>query len=52
MSDAKRVPVRAHTRKIDRAVAKQNMQKAGMTHINKMFRYRNWKDWANRGEEK
>ena len=52
MSDARRIPAKVHTRKIDRAVAKQNMQKSGMKNINKLFRHRDWREWANRGEEK
>ena len=31
----KRVPTQVHTRKLDRMVARRNMKKQGMVHINK-----------------
>ena len=31
----KRVPIQVHTRKLDRMVARRNMKKQGMVHINK-----------------
>ena len=48
----KRVPVQVHTRKLDRMVARKNMGKKGVTHINKTkgdtsFFSKNWRDYVN-----
>lgn len=48
----KRVPVQVHTRKLDRMVARKNMEKKGVTQINKIkgdasFFSKNWRDYVN-----
>ena len=47
----KRVPTQVHTRKLDRMVARNNMEKKGSTHINKdgvngSFLSRSWRSYA------
>lgn len=51
MKNCKRVPMQVHTRKLDRMVARRNMQKNGISHINKdngtgSFFANNWKDYV------
>ena len=47
----KRVPTQVHTRKLDRMVARKNMEKKGVTQINKIkgdasFFSKNWRDYV------
>ena len=47
----KRVPTQVHTRKLDRMVARRNMKKQGMVHINKdgvngSFFANNWREYV------
>ena len=47
----KRVPTQVHTRKLDRMVARRNMKKQGMVHINKdgingSFFASNWREYV------
>ena len=47
----KRVPTQLHTRKLDRMVARNNMEKKGITHFNKdgvngSFFSRFWRSYA------
>jgi hypothetical protein len=49
--NVKIVPTQVHTRKLDRAVARNKMHKMGITHINKKkadgsFFARNWRNYA------
>ena len=50
----KRVPTRVRTRKLDRAVAKERMKKAGYCHVNrryggKSFVQLHWRDFSEYG---
>ena len=47
----KRVPTQVHTRKLDRMVARKNIEKKGVTQINKIngdasFFSKNWRDYV------
>ena len=47
----KRVPTQVHTRKLDRMIARKNMEKKGVTQINKIkgdasFFSKNWRDYV------
>lgn len=47
----KRVPTQVHTRKLDRMFARKNMEKKGVTQINKIkgdasFFSKNWRDYV------
>ena len=47
----KRVPTQVHMRKLDRMVARKNMEKKGVTQINKIkgdvsFFSKNWRDYV------
>lgn len=47
----KRVPTQVHTRKLDRMVARRNMKKRGIVHINKdgvngSFFANNWREYV------
>ncbi len=47
----KRVSTQVHTRKLDRMVARKNMEKKGITQINKVksdasFFSKNWRDYV------
>lgn len=42
----KNVPTQVHTRKLDRMVARENMKKLGIVHINKNnFFANNWRNY-------
>ncbi len=49
----KRVSTQVHTRKLDRMVARKNMEKKSVTQINKVkggdasFFSKNWRDYVN-----
>lgn len=50
MKNSKRVPTQVHTRKLDRMVARKNMKKAEISHINKdkadgSFFANHWRDY-------
>lgn len=50
MKNSKRVPTQVHTRKLDRMVARNNMKKKGIVHINKdgadgSFFANNWRKY-------
>lgn len=50
MKNSKRVLTQVHTRKLDRMVARRNMEKAGINHINKdkadrSFFANHWRDY-------
>lgn len=39
-------PIVFLSRKLARSMAKANMKKAGMQHVNSCMRYANWREWA------